>query len=61
MKKLALRLLGLSIVLVALQAIFAGVSFAATGHPDMACCGAPGNVARMACCVYNLAMQCCHF
>ncbi len=50
----------MSILLMALLAIFAGVSSAA-GGPDMACCGAPGNVLKMACCIHNLAMQCCHF
>lgn len=60
MKGFGLRLLGLTTVLIALGAVLAGSSFAA-GGPFMPCCFNPtsGAAHSMACCIYNLAMQCC--
>jgi hypothetical protein len=60
MKRFGIRLLGVTTVLVALGAVLAGTSFAA-GGPFMPCCFNPttGAAHSMACCIYNLAMQCC--
>ena len=60
MKRFSMRLIGLTTVLTALGAIFAGTSFAA-GGPFMPCCFNPatGAANSMACCIYNVAMQCC--
>ncbi len=60
MRKFALRLLGLTTFLTALGATFATTSFAA-GGPFMPCCFNPATQAanNMACCIYNISMECC--
>jgi hypothetical protein len=60
MKRYGMRLLGVMTVLIAIGAVFAGTSFA-SGGPFMPCCFNPasGTANHMACCIYNLAMQCC--
>lgn len=60
MRRFGIRLLGLTTVLIGIAAVFAGMSMA-SGGPFMPCCFNPATGAAhgMACCIYNLAMQCC--
>jgi hypothetical protein len=54
------RLLGLTTIFTVIGGVLAGTSFA-SGGPFMPCCFNPATGAAhgMACCIYNLAMQCC--
>jgi hypothetical protein len=60
MKRFGIRLLGVTTVLIVIGAAFAATSFA-SGGPFMPCCFNPatGAAHSMACCIYNVAMQCC--
>ena len=60
MRRFAVRLLGLTTLFTALGATVASASFAA-GGPFIPCCfnQATGAANNMACCIYNVAMECC--
>jgi len=65
-RRLAVRLLGLTAMFAAVGAIFAGTAFAGVGPPVgpfMPCCFNPpsGDPNNMACCINNPSMQttCC--
>ena len=59
MGRLLFRLIAVTTVLTAIAGVLAGASFA-SGEPFMPCCfNVGGGAHNMACCAFNLAMECC--